>query len=53
MTPQETEPDLPVSGKSLAATWVNSGLLWDQGCWEQQCWESWPAGLSSFGGGCH
>ena len=28
VTPQETEPDLPVSvQESLAETWVNSGLL--------------------------
>ena len=32
MTPQETEPDLPVSvQESLAEVWVNSGLLQDQG----------------------
>ena len=30
--PQETEPDLPVSGQeSLAEMWVNSGLPWGQG----------------------
>ena len=32
MTPQKTEPELPVSvQESLAEMWVNSGLLWDQG----------------------
>ena len=32
MTPQETEPDLPVSvQESLAEVWVNSGLLQGQG----------------------
>ena len=31
MTPQETEPDLPVSvQESLAEVWVNSGLLQTQ-----------------------
>ena len=29
MTPQETEPDLPVSvWESLAEVWVDSGLSW-------------------------
>ena len=34
MTPQETEPDLPVSvQESPAEAWVNSGLLRGQGHW--------------------
>ena len=34
VTPQKTEPDLPVSvQESLAETWVNSGLPWGQGYW--------------------
>ena len=34
VTPQETEPDFPVSvWESLAEAWVNSGLLWGQGHW--------------------
>ena len=32
MTPQEKEPDLPVSVQETPAqAWVNSGLLWGQG----------------------
>ena len=32
VTPQETEPDLPVSvQESLAEVWVDSGLPWGQG----------------------
>ena len=32
VTPQDTEPDLPVSvQESLAEVWVNSGLLQSQG----------------------
>ena len=32
VTPQETEPDLPMSvQESLAEAWVDSGLLWGQG----------------------
>ena len=32
MTPQETDPDLPVSvQESLVEVWVDSGLLWGQG----------------------
>ena len=32
MSPQETEPDLPVTAQeSPAEMWVNSGLLWGQG----------------------
>ena len=32
VTPQETEPDLPVSvWESLAEVWVDSGLSWGQG----------------------
>ena len=41
MTPQETDPDLPVSvWESLADVWVHGGLLWGQGHWEQQSWEA-------------
>ena len=37
MTPQDTEPDLPVSvQESLAETWVGSGLLQEQGLWLKQ-----------------
>ena len=32
VTPQETEPDLPVSvQESRAEAWVNTDLPWDQG----------------------
>ena len=32
VSPQETEPDLPVSvQESPAEAWVDSGLLWGQG----------------------
>ena len=32
VTPQQTEPDLPVSvQESLAEAWVDSSLLWGQG----------------------
>ena len=32
VTPQETEPDLPMSAwESPAKVWVNSGLPWGQG----------------------
>ena len=32
VTPQETEPDMPVGvQESLAEAWDHSGLLWDQG----------------------
>ena len=38
VSPQETEPDLPVSVReSPAEVWVNSGLLQGQGHWIQQC----------------
>ena len=37
VTPQETEPDLPVSvWESPAEVWVNSELQWGQGHWIQQ-----------------
>ena len=40
VTPQETEPDLPVSiQESVAEVWVNSGILWGQGYLIQQSWE--------------
>ena len=32
VSPQETEPDLPVSvQESLVEAWMDSGLLWGQG----------------------
>ena len=38
VTPQETEPDLPVSvQESLAEAWVGGGLLQGQGHSVQQC----------------
>ena len=46
MTPQETEPDLPVSiWESPVEVWVSSGLSWGQGHWQQQSWKAracWP-----------
>ena len=40
MTPQETDPDLPVSvQESPVEIRVNSGLLQGQGLWVQQTWE--------------
>ena len=45
MSPQETEPDLPVSvQESPAKVWVDSGLLWGQGI------EYNSAGISPFEG---
>ena len=55
MTPQEIEPDLPVSvQESLVEPWVDSGLLQGQEHQTQQSWEP-PhcAGISSLEGGCH
>ena len=44
MTPQETDPDLPVSiQESPAEAWVDS-----QGHWIQQFWEPQGAGISPF-----
>ena len=38
VTPQETDPDLPVSiQESLAEAWVGSALLQGQGQWVRQC----------------
>ena len=38
VTPQETDPDFPVSVQaSLAEAWVGSSLLQGQGHWVQQC----------------
>ena len=52
MTPQETEPDLPVCAwESLAKVWVDSGLPWGWGHWLQLFWEAWHLGLSLFKGG--
>ena len=46
MTPQETDPDLPVSvQESLAEAWVGSGLLQGQGT------EYKSPGISLFEGG--
>ena len=54
VTPQETEPDLPVSfQESLVKTWVSSGLLWGQGHQLQQHREPWCAGISPFEGSLH
>ena len=48
VTPQETEPDLPVSvQESLVEAWVDSGLLQGRGT------EYNSAGISPFEGGCH
>ena len=48
VTPQETEPDMPVGvQESLAEAWDHSGLLWGQGHWTRQCVQS------PFEGGCH
>ncbi len=48
MTPQETDPDLPVSvQESLAEAWVSSGLLQCQGS------EYGSACLGPFEGGHH
>ena len=39
-TPQETDPDLPVSvQESPAEAWVSGGLPQGQGLWVQQTWE--------------
>ena len=41
VTPQETEPDLPVCAwESVAEAWVDSGLLQGQGHWLYQSWEA-------------
>ena len=54
VTPQKTEPDLPVSvQESPAEAWVDRGLPWAQGHWIQQSWKPWHAGISPFEGGCH
>ena len=38
MTPQETDPDLPLSvGEAPAEAWVSGGLLQGWGHWVQQC----------------
>ena len=42
VTPQETDPDLPVRvQESLLDTWVDSGLLQAQGHRIQHSWELW------------
>ena len=54
VSPQETEPDLPVNvQESLVKAWVDSGLLWGQGHWLQQSSELQSAGISPFDGGHH
>ena len=54
VTPQETEPDLPVSVlESPVEVWVDSGLLQGQGHWQQQSWEAWCVGISPLEGGHH
>ena len=48
MTPQETDPDLPVSvQESLEEVWVSGGLLQGWGPWVGQCMQG------SFEGGHH
>ena len=48
VTPQETEPNLPVCvGGSLAEAWVGNGLPWEQGHRKQQFWEA-CVGYKSF-----
>ena len=54
VTPQETEPNLPLSvQESLVGVEVDSGLLLGQGHWLQQSWELQIAGVSPFDGGHH
>ena len=54
VTPQETDPDLPVRvWESLAEAWVISGLPLGQGHWLQQSWEAWHADISPFKGSQH
>ena len=49
MTPQETDPDLPVSvQESLADTWIHGGLLQDWGHSVEQ-----SACMGPFEGGHH
>ena len=44
VTPQETEPDFPVSvQESPAEIWLHSDLWWGQKHWIQQSWELWLA----------
>ena len=39
MTPQETDPGLPVRvQESLVEAWIDRGLLQGQGLWVQQTW---------------
>ena len=53
-TPQETEPDLPLSVLvSPEKAWVSNGLPQGQGLWLQQTWEVWHCGISPLGGGHH
>ena len=54
VTPQETEPHLPMSVlSSLVKAWVDGGLLCDQEHWQLQHWGTQCAGRKCFGGGCH
>ena len=49
VSPQETEPDLPVCAwGSLVKAWVDSGLLQGQQPWLRQSWEA-----QCVEGGCH
>ena len=49
VTPQGTEPDLPVSvGESPGEAWVDSCLLQGQGYWQQQSWEAGDVFISSL-----
>ena len=50
VTPQETEPDLPVCVGVSGGAWVDST---GSGQWPQQSWEAQGAGVSPFEGGCH
>ena len=54
VTPEKTEPDLPVIvQKSLAEMWVDSGLTQCQGHWIQQSQEPQLTGISHLEGGQH
>ena len=46
MTPQETEPDLPVSVQESPEVWIDSVLPGGQGHWQQQSWEVWGVDIS-------
>ena len=53
VTPQKTEPDLPVSvWESPAELSFDSGLLQGQDHWQQQSCQVQCVGISILGGGC-